>query len=543
VAFGQKFAVVVSDDNYKEADRIFHGLRENVFPESLVIPSRARKLPGQCKPGSLAQKLDTADPTARSIVDHLLGDLMCVESRDEMASKEKAILPDGYMVRGAFNVRLRHYDYRPCIGERGLERQRGFLQDKYDEFKGDNDLMQPALDGLDKLLTQFDQHRLAAESLHEDLAETARLPEHEAKLRSNIAAMNRVRSSDFDEKESELSELDTRLGELQRQIENLIVSAKLDDLDRARKKQIELANSASVAKQALDKKVSEVGDRLMVSRKEELTAEVWQQFPDDGIAAEECARRRGKQETQVGIKWEQLKSFRREMADRYETMRDDPTYEVEAEDNSQYASLLERLRVNDLKAVQAKAARERINWQNLFRTTVAAKLNSALRKADDLISLMNTQLRRRIGNSEYQISKVENPDGEYQNYRQLLAACAAAGEDDLFAALEGHVRETVETLFEAIVEQPDSRIALQFLDYRNYHDYDLKVRDLTDPDGAAREYRSAGDKDERRGKPVAVFYRHPGVLPPRLQTAPDRTGRRSITVLDPDRRSILKDVG
>jgi len=481
VAFTQKFAVVVSDDDYKDADRIFHGLRENVFPESLVIPERARKLPGQCKPGALAGKIDTSHPIARALVDHLLGDLICVESREEMASKEKAILADGYMVRGAFNVRMRHYDYRPCIGDGGLERQRGFLQDKYDEFKRENDLMQPLLDQLDALLTQFDQHRLAAESLHDDLAEAARLPERESKLRSNIAAMNRVRAAGFEDNERELSELETRLGEIQRDIERLILSAKLEDLERARNKQIELIAAVSVAKQALDKKVSEIGKHVIVSRKDELAAEVWQQFPTNEICADECARRRGKQETQVAIKWEQVKSFRREMADRYETMRNDPTYEAEAEDNSHYAALLERLRVNDLKAVQAKAARERLNWQNLFRTTVAAKLNSALRKADDLISLMNTQLRRRIGNSEYQISKIENPDREYQGYRQLLAACAAAGEDDLFAALEGHVRETVEVLFETIVEHPDSRIALQFLDYRNYHDYDLKVRDLTDP--------------------------------------------------------------
>ncbi len=57
-------------------------------------------------------------------------------------------------------------------------------------------------------------------------------------------------------------------------------------------------------------------------------------------------------------------------------------------------------------------------------------------------------------------------------------------EDDLFALLEGAVRESIEALFESIVEHPDSRVALQFLDYRNYHDYDLKVRDVTDPNAA-----------------------------------------------------------
>ena len=484
VAFGQKFAVVVDDADYNDANRIFHELKENVFPESLVIPSRARKLPGPRKPGSLAEKLDASHELARRIIDHLLGDLLCVNSRDELAAKEKAILPDGYMVRGAFNVRLRHYDYRPCIGEGGLERKRGFLQDKFDEFKRDNETMQPALDRVDALLTQFDQHRLSAESLHDDLAEAARLPEREQKLKRNMAELNRVRAAGFEEKEQELGALDIRLAELQKQIEDLIVRAKLDQLEQARERQTELAKTTSSAKQVFDRKVTEHGAKIVVARRDELATGLIEEFPSNEVCARECTRRYNDQNLKVATRWAELKSFRREMADRYETMRDDPSYEIEAQDNVNYAQLLERLRVNDLQAVQAKAARERINWQNLFRTTVAVKLNTALGRADDLIALMNSQLRRRIGNSEYQISKVENPDREYQQYRQLLATCAVAGENDLFASLEGVVREDVETLFESIVERPDSRAALQFLDYRNYHDYDLKVRDLTDPTAA-----------------------------------------------------------
>ncbi len=484
VAFAQKFAVVVDDADYNDADKIFHELKENVFPESLVIPARARKLPGQCKPGSLAEKLDTSHELARRIVDHLLGDVICVDSREELAAKEKAILPDGYMIRGAFNVRLRHYDYRPCIGERGLERQRGFLQDKFDEFKRDNEAMQPALDAVDALVVQFDQHRLSAESLHDDLAEATRLPEREDKLRRNIAELDRVRAAGFEDKERDLAALDSRLAALQNEIEALIGRAKLDQLEQARKRQSELVATASAAKQLFDRKVSDLGAKIVVHRKDELAAILLAEFPSNEVCARECARHYNEQNLQVVTRWAELKSFRREMADRYESMRDDPTYELEAEENSHYAQLLERLRVNDLQAVQAKAARERVNWQNLFRTTVAVKLNTALRRADDLIALMNSQLRRRIGNSEYQISKVENPDGEYEQYRQLLTACATAGEDDLFALLEGAVRESIETLFESIVEHPDSRVALQFLDYRNYHDYDLKVRDVTDPSAA-----------------------------------------------------------
>lgn len=535
VAFAQKFAVLVDEADYKEADRVFHDLKENVFPESLVIPARVRKLPGQRRSGSLAEKLDTSHDVARRLVDHLLGDLMCVESHEELATHEKAILPDGYMIRGAFNVRLRHYDYRSCIGERGLERQRGFLQDKFDEFKRENDAMQPSLDLVDALIAQFDQHRLNAESLHDDLAEAARLPEREQKLHSNIAALNRVRAAGFEEKERDLADLETRLGELQREIERLILSAKLDELERARKRQIELKSAASAAKQLFDDRVSSLGARVVVSRKDELASQVTQEFPTNEASGRECARRYNDQKIEVVKKWAELTSFRREMAGRYETMRDDPSYEVETKDNAEYARLLERLRVSDLQAVQAKAARERLNWQNLFRTTVAAKLSSALRRADDLIALMNSQLRRRIGNSEYQISKIENPDGEYAQYRQLLSACAAAAEDDLFAALEGAVRENVEALFESIVEHPDSRAAMQFLDYRNYHDYDLKVRDLTDPTATPVSIDRQATKMSGGENQSPYFIAILACYPTRVQTARDRPCCQSVALFNSDR--------
>ncbi len=481
VVFSQKFAVVVSAEDYPEAQRIFHALKENVFPESLVIPQRARSLPGECRPGSLASKLETSHPVARALIDHLLGDIICVERREELLDHDRAILPDGFMIRGAFNVRPRHYDYRPCIGERGIEKQRGFLQDQFDAFKRDNERLQPALDLVESLSAKYDAERLAGESVHDDLADAMRLPDLQAKLKTNIDHLNRIRSGDLGEKEERLRVLDNELKRLNGEIEKMLKSGIFDELERARKLRESLVGALGSEKQRLQNKATELADRIDVARKDELARELRELFQQPDVCAAQCRLRHGDQREEVATKWTELTSFRREMADRYGALRDDPTYAIDSEENTAFATLLDRLCVTDMPAIQAKAARERINWQNLFRTTVAAKLTSALRNADDLKSLMNTQLNRRIGNHIYQISKVDNPDREYAGYRDLLAACAAAGEGDLFASLEGDVRERIETLFDTLVEQPDSRAALAFLDYRNYHDYDLKVRDVTDP--------------------------------------------------------------
>ena len=46
---------------------------------------------------------------------------MCVEKRDDLAKHDYAILPDGFMTRGAFVERRRHYDNFPFVGQRGLD--------------------------------------------------------------------------------------------------------------------------------------------------------------------------------------------------------------------------------------------------------------------------------------------------------------------------------------------------------------------------------------------------------------------------------------
>ncbi len=483
VVFGQKFAVVVSEEDYKKANQIFYELKTNAGSESLVIPHRALRLPGTVYPKSLASKLDTSHPIARAFVDHYLGEIICVDELADMESSPtgKAVMADGYQLRGAINARSRHYDRRPFIGSRGLDRQRGFLQDAHDSFMRENQLLQPQLDVLDQLLTLVNHGRLTVESIHDDLYEAARLPQVQRKLQDNFDLLNRCRAAGLEVKEAELNDARQRIAELSRQIEMCIANSKQRDIEDARKRQGYLESAVETARDVLQRKTDELGERLVLARKDILVAEIMASYPNSEAAATACQRKFFLLNTESAVSWQKLVELRRAMAEHYTTMRGDPDYELEAETNEKYGQLLERMTVKDMAATRSKAARERVNWQNLFRSTVAAKLSSALRKADDLIRLMNMQLCRPIGNHEYSISKVENPEREYGTYRKLLQACAISSEEeDLFATLEGDVRKDIEDLFTAIVEQPDSRTALQFLDYRNYHDYDLKAGSVND---------------------------------------------------------------
>ena len=175
-----------------------------------------------------------------------------------------------------------------------------------------------------------------------------------------------------------------------------------------------------------------------------------------------------------------LIAFRRELAMAHPGFLElDP----EVPSNAAYDARLEKIRSGDVPAYEEKAKREKTNWQHLFRTQVLAKLHAALFDVDNLMAVLNQELRAPIGNNQYQISRRPNPDREYRIYRDLVDASAAAREDDLFfESMDSDLRRTIEDIFQKLIDQPESKEALAFLDHRNYHDYDMLVTDTRSAD-------------------------------------------------------------
>jgi hypothetical protein len=99
------------------------------------------------------------------------------------------------------------------------------------------------------------------------------------------------------------------------------------------------------------------------------------------------------------------------------------------------------------------------------------------------MGLLATQLRDPIGNSRYQIKSRPNRNAEYDLYRKLIdAAAATRGDELLFSNVSTEVREEVERLFLKLIDKPEDSEMLAFLDYRTWHEYDMEVVDIRDPD-------------------------------------------------------------
>src|SRR5204863_9588054 len=126
--------------------------------------------------GSLAEKLTTSHPVSAAEVSQLFGGLMCVEQREQLREYEAAIMPDGFMVRGAFVERTRHYDNLPFVGKRGLEQQRAFKERQRGELEAEERRLRPLAEAVEDVQRQWRDLFDPPASLWQDLTAASELP-------------------------------------------------------------------------------------------------------------------------------------------------------------------------------------------------------------------------------------------------------------------------------------------------------------------------------------------------------------------------------
>lgn len=481
VAFGRKFAVVVEESDYDTAEQIYRDLKNEASRESLVNPRHALTLKGSVKKGSLAEKLETSHPVAEALVSHLFGDLMCVDSAAQLREHTRAILPDGFQYQRPFVERRAHYKNNPCIGRRGLEKHREHLNGLLDEVTVKIQILAPKVRAIREFLEQARTARLESDSIHDDLAEAAQLPARETELKEVLAQMARIRDLGIEEKETQLGETERRLSLSRHERDQLIGSPRQSQLLSKKRQQEDAIQRASAALDRFRRIQAEGFDvSLHLPRYQELRDTLLTARPVKDLAADSARDRYHDCDKESLRLRQELIDLRRELALTHPSYAE---YDTQPEDNSPYDARLARIEESEIPTYEQKATRERTNWQHLFRTQVLAKLHAALFNVENLLSVLNHELRSPIGHNRYQIHRRPNPDQEMQMYRDLVEASTATTEDDLFfSSMDADVRRAVDEIFRKLIDQPESREVLAFLDYRNYHDYDMLVTDTRDPD-------------------------------------------------------------
>ncbi len=479
IAFSRKFAVIVEPENYRYAETIYREMKAAAPGESLINPSQALDLRTSRELGCLAEHLECTDPVAQALVDHLFGRIICVEDAKDLTKHNAAILPDGFSYRRPFAERRAHYDNIPCIGGKGLAQQKITLHQERAKLRKELERATPIVQMLQDAERMFRSERLDSPSIGAALADLKQLQEDEEKLKQNIERLKTIEGADFESKEQELRELDAKLLKVSTELKSIRRSELKLELGKAQGalddavEKLEKADTELKRYRAEGPDLSEHQDR-----RAKLYKALTDEFPALDVAQSQAMRLERKSSERAITSWAATVETRKELA------RDFPVYnEFSPEDtqNKPWGERLERIAGSDIPAYEGKAKREEKNWQEIFRKQVLVKLRSALIQVDITLKLLNKELKKPIGNHLYQIRKKRNPD--YATYQLLVDNSSLTEEDGLFFdTIDAESRIEVERLFNALVEDPNNAEALNFLDYRNYYDYDMSVIDIRDPD-------------------------------------------------------------
>lgn len=482
IAFTRKFAVVVAAEHYDAAEKIYHGLKASELGgeasrESLINPNKALKLKKPVRPGSLAEKLRCRHPVAETIVAQLFGDLMCVERREQLREHDYAILPDGFMTRGAFVERPRFFDGNPFVGENGLKQQLAWKEKREQELAAEERCLKPVTDAVQAVNDGWREHFDVPTSLYQDLVRARELPEKQAELTGNIAKLNAIDRAKFDELATKLVALERSLDQMEEEQRELLQSEKRAAVGTLEKALIQQRKDVAAAKARFEAVKNEADVSPWLKRLAELQAEMLGEFPLKEVAADRFKERFHGCDRDAAAAWEELKAKRRELAVAHSKFQDLP---VESETNDSHEQQLAKLRESEIPDYKTKAERELKHWEGLFRSQVLDKLHSALRDVENHLALLNQELKKRpVGPDKYQFHHWKNPD--YAVYHELVEASVLARVDELFfASAEPRFRDAIAHFLQVLTEQSDSVEAARLLDYRHYFEYDMFV---IDPEG------------------------------------------------------------
>ena len=506
LAFARKFAIVVHRDDYGEALRIYKDFPQDSERESLVDPERALARQSTARENSLARKLECADPVARAVVDELFGNVICVDNLEDLRKHPDAIMRDGFRLRGLFAERPRRYDQRPCIGSKGLDRLKAHLSARADECSARLRQIEPLLARETKLESSISEHRLDSENIEADLAAAKQLGELETERARLIQRNTAATTPALEERMETITRLDNELKVLDQR--RLDLHGRLQSSERgdAETKLEDARVTRDRAEKIYDAVVGEVGEKLVISRCDELRTQLRNDCGADSIAATRAGQRRGELDAKLPGIADRLVLLRQGLVDQHPELRAEPDFDPQTQWNPSYQNLLERIRVKDMEEREQQAREEEQRWQDLFRTTVAARLASAIRDVRKTIGDLNLQLRKPIGDSQYHIKVDDNPAREFQEYRRVLDACALTLDgESIFASLEADTRNAVEHVFRALVNEPEGKLAQAFLDYRSYFRYDMEVSDPRRPELPPKSLNRHADKFSG-GEKQTPFY-------------------------------------
>ena len=532
--------VVETASDYREALEILRRTAPGRESESLLNPAEVRALRGGTQPGSLYSKVDVAHPIAQGYVEHLLGEVLCVETVEEMESctAGRAITPDGVFKQIPLRRRLKPAGtVELTLGREGLERMRAVKLREQDETRTIFDALRQRLGDVNGWLETGHQGGLADSTLPDRAAELPQLPHLEAEHGRVRETINLLLTPEREARQKRLQELDAQRSALDRKVGSLQKSNEEFSLRiRPHREAIELSveeiRDARIHVEAchveLSGRFSGVLNAELAQRRDAFRTE----FPKWTECIDEVKRRTGEAERVAELARERRNQERTLLATTRDTQGQlrHPEYQHEFpaddENNEAWSSRLRLLDTVELEKSRQLAADRKRDWERRLEENVLNELNRRLTEATNTVKLLDRYLSQPVGKFRYRISQKRDTAG-FGPLWQLLDS-GLEPTDPLMAAVQGgDIQRAKEELMRAVdaPDEGDDR-ARRLLDYRNYHQYDLEMVPADKPDAPPISLGRSG-RNLSGGENQAPFFISMLAAFRRVYDRGDRSSNRS----------------
>lgn len=492
-----RFAIVVAGDDYPAALDLLRRITPGRESELLVHPAEARALDRKAKPGSLATKLEVADDVARAFINHLLGDIICLDTVEELDRTEagRAITPEGIYKQAPTRRRLRDDTERPfTLGRQGLERMRRERQRQQVETRARRDLLDQQIKDIQAWLDWGKQAGLGDARLPDRSAELPQLPSLEREHGTVIETIKLIATPERAARIKKLQELEQEKTSLDRRLAVLVQAGdKFSQESRQLAEQIESAQNAlrdageavfahriRMPSGILDAQVAEFVEPWL-NRREPWAARI-----------QEARDRAAEAEKETALRRLERNQLRRDLAEARDAsgayLHAHYRFEIDPDEeaNDRWNVRLQLLTAHELARHRQLAADKKKEWEERLKAQVLDKLNDRLRKAELDIQQLRRQLDRDVGRYRYRIKHTRDPamaavwtllDTGFEPTDELMAGIKneeiERAKDELMRAVEA-----------ADQNQLDER-AVRLLDYRFYNRYDVIMEPVGQPSGAS----------------------------------------------------------
>ena len=485
-----RFAIIVDEGDYGDALRLLRETPPGREGEALVNPKEARSLDRPPKANSLATKVEVTDPTARAFIHHLLGDVICVETVEDLDRTDagRAITPDGIFKQVPTRRRMREEaERRFTLGREGLERMKRERLAEQTQVRAQHDALDQKLKDVNGWLDSAKRSGLGDATLPDRSAELPLLPELMRQYDVAKQTAELLRTPEREARLAQLAELDGKKAKLDGSVA-VLTQAKQGFLVR-QQQLTDLENSARTTLESADSAMNLSRPRLPASVVDADVADFMVPLLDEKSPWRTRIENARDRASELAVAANERRNERNNIRGALADARDDKgarrhsqwlDHDAIEESNERWDARLHLLVTHELEKHQQLAAEKKREWEDRLKDQVLDKLNERLKDAEGTVRQLRQYLDRDVGQYRYRVS--QKRDSAMGTVWHLLDT-GFEPTDELMRSVKTEELERAKDELMRAVEaaespQPDER-ALRLLDYRNYHRYDVVMEPLT----------------------------------------------------------------